>query len=81
MTQLTPHWTVTDARVFAESMRRDHDPIRQTMSDGKTPNPHDRCALCGYTRYPCDVYDMAALLLVALDEIQSDNSKMFNPQP
>lgn len=46
-------WTVGDLRF----LRNAHDPALQ---EG---NAYERCALCHYTRHPCDVHDLACLAL------------------
>lgn len=53
-------------REYAADLQRIHDPDRQT--DGFP----GRCAMCSFTRHPCDVYDLATVVLGLLDERASD---------
>lgn len=39
-------------RAWAYEVRAQHDPAVQE-------NGYDRCALCHYTRHPCDTYELA----------------------
>lgn len=64
--ELLPGWSIDAAREFARSAKALHAPARQTMPDGRA-NPYDRCALCSFARFPCDMYEMATLLFAALD--------------
>jgi hypothetical protein len=50
-----------DLRKFARAALNEHDPEQQPG------NSYERCALCHYTRHPCDVYDLAHYVLVLLD--------------
>ena len=50
-----------DLRVFAQEELASHTPANQEN------NGYERCALCHYTRHPCDVYDLAAAVLRLLD--------------
>lgn len=50
-----------DLRMFANAMLFSHNPEYQE------DNPYGRCALCHYTRHPCDVYDLAAAVIGLLD--------------
>jgi hypothetical protein len=52
-----------DLRVFARAALNEHDPTQQPG------NPYERCALCHYTRHPCDVYDLAHYVLQLLDRL------------
>ena len=51
-------------RIEALAIRTAHDPEHQ--GDDAWP---ERCALCHYTRHPCDTYDMADQVLALLDRI------------
>lgn len=53
--------TDDELRDYAVSTRDQHTP---EMQDG---NPYERCALCHYTRHPCDVYDLANAVIGLLD--------------
>lgn len=55
------NWPVDDIRKFATDTRDRHDPAHQ---EG---NGYERCALCHYTRHPCDVNDLASMVLALLD--------------
>ena len=55
--QLAPEDQLNEARWLME----DHTPANQ---DG---NPYERCDRCEYTRHPCDIYDLASWLIVALE--------------
>ena len=48
-------------RMLASDIRDAHDPEKQA------DNPYYRCALCHYTRHPCDAYDMADTVLRLLE--------------
>jgi len=50
-------------REFAQAMLTSHDPANQE------DNGYERCALCHFTRHPCDVYDLAAAVLRLLDRL------------
>ena len=54
-----------DLRMFARAAKAHHTPTEQD------DNPYERCALCHYTRHPCDVYDLAAAVLTLLDRIEA----------
>ena len=58
-----------DLRVFAQAAIDQHTPANQRLQGGEGvgDNPYDRCALCHFTRHPCDVYDLAAGVLRLLD--------------
>ena len=53
--------TVTDQLHEAKDLMAEHDP------DNQDDNPYERCALCGYTGHPCDVFDLAAWLIDAIE--------------
>lgn len=53
--------TDDEIRVEALAVRDAHDPAQQV------DNGYERCALCHYTRHPCDAYDMADTVLRLLD--------------
>lgn len=61
-----------DLRTFARAAIDQHTPANQRLQGGEGvgDNPYDRCALCHFTRHPCDVYDLAAAVLRLLDEIE-----------
>ena len=40
-----------------------HDPAQQV------DNGYERCALCSYTRHPCDVYELATIVLTLLGRL------------
>ena len=52
-----------ELRTFAAFMVKAHDPAHQNG------NMYERCALCNYTRHPCDCYDMAAAVLRLLGTV------------
>jgi hypothetical protein len=53
--------TRDEMRAFATFARDQHDPANQ---EG---NPYERCEHCHYTRHPCDVHDLAVMVLTLLD--------------
>ncbi len=53
-------------RRYALESQRLHDPKRQ---EG---NGYDRCKHCHYTRHPCDVYELASIVLALLDRGRTD---------
>lgn len=55
-------FTRDELRRFALENQISHTPGNQ---EG---NGYQRCALCHYTRHPCDVYDLATAVLWLLDE-------------
>ena len=50
----------TDVRAILN----EHDPAQQPG------NNYERCALCHYTRHPCDTYWVAEALLEALEHVE-----------
>lgn len=58
-----PPYRRDDLRRFALDEQRLHDPAQQ----GADAWP-DRCMHCHYTRHPCDVYELATIVLTLLDE-------------
>jgi hypothetical protein len=50
-------------RVEALAIRTAHDPEHQK------DNGYERCALCHFTRHPCDAFDMADQVLTLLNRI------------
>ena len=56
-----------DLRLFAQATLNDHTPANQG------DNPYERCALCHYTRHPCDPYDLAAAVLWLLDRYDTES--------
>lgn len=50
-----------ELRAWVLSVQRAHDPAKQE-------HPYSRCALCGFTRHPCDVYELAEELLGRLPQ-------------
>ena len=60
-----------DLRREALSVQKAHDP------DQQPDNGYMRCALCHYTRHPCDAYDMATTVLMLLDEGQSEDESFL----
>ena len=56
-------WSAEGMREFATVTRNLHDPEQQ-QGEGQWP---DRCALCHYTRHPCDAHDLASMVLALLD--------------
>lgn len=48
-------------RRFALLVQREHDPAQQDAGY------HGRCAVCGFTRHPCDTYSLASAVLDLLD--------------
>ena len=57
--------TDIDLRLFARAVLNEHDPNQQP------DNAYERCALCHYTRHPCDPYDLAAAVLTLLDRLDT----------
>lgn len=53
--------TRDDMRRTAIHAQRQHDPAFQQ-------NGYNRCEHCHYTRHPCEVYDLATMVLFLLDE-------------
>ena len=53
--------TDDELRRYALETQLLHDPSRQEN------NPYGRCALCHYTRHPCEVYELATAVLQLLD--------------
>ena len=51
-------------RQHAEGIMHQHNPDNQRHN-------YERCELCGFTRHPCDLYDLAEDLLALLDEAGS----------
>lgn len=46
---------------------------RDAHNPSKQPdNPYDRCALCQYTRHPCDTFDLATDWLRLYDQIMAE---------
>lgn len=56
-------------RAEAEATRDAHDPTKQP------DNGYNRCALCHYTRHPCDAYSMADEVLQLL-HVMSNGTKL-----
>ena len=54
-------WSDGEMREYATFARDQHDPSKQ---EG---NGYNRCEHCHYTRHPCDVYDLAVMVLALLD--------------
>ena len=54
-------WSPDDMRRFATESRDRHDPAKQ---EG---NGYERCDQCHYTRHPCDVHDLATMVLALID--------------
>ena len=59
-------WSDDEIRQYATSERDLHDPAQQ---EG---NGYDRCEHCHYTRHPCDVYELATVVLALLDRGRTD---------
>ncbi len=56
--------------VNREELRRDAQAVKDAHDPAQQPdNGYERCALCHYTRHPCDAYDMANAALVLLAAI------------
>lgn len=55
-------------------MRRRHNPRHQ---EG---NGYDRCALCDYTRHPCDVHDLCTDWLELHDATTEDDTEPVMPR-
>lgn len=55
-------FTNDELRRFAVYLLFAHYPPKQA------DNGFDRCAVCSYTRHPCDVFDLAASVLHLLGE-------------
>ena len=56
-----------DIRREALAVQKAHDPDQQEN------NNYMRCALCHYTRHPCDAYDMATTVLMLMDRGRVDD--------
>ena len=54
--------TADQVRRYALDEQRLHDPAQQ----GTDAWP-DRCSHCHYTRHPCDVYELATIVLALID--------------
>jgi hypothetical protein len=59
-------WGRDDLRRFALDLQSAHDPSQQP------DNGYERCAVCHYTRHPCDVFDLASCVLWLLDDGRTD---------
>lgn len=53
-----------ELREHATAVMDAHDPSKQ---EG---NSYERCALCSYTRHPCDTYDLAASVVALLNRLE-----------
>lgn len=53
-------WTMGELRSFAFDLREQHNPANQS-------HQYERCEHCHYTRHPCDIYDLASIVLALLD--------------
>lgn len=53
--------TADDLRRYALDLQRVHDPAQQ---EG---NGYERCEHCHYTRHPCEVYELATIVLALID--------------
>ena len=63
-----------DLRAFAQDELDRHTPANQEN------NGYERCALCHYTRHPCDVYDLAAAVLRLLNRYMPTDAPWW-PKP
>jgi len=52
---------VSELTEWATAIRDQHDPHKQQ-------NGYERCQLCGFTRHPCDTYELASEVLRLLGE-------------
>jgi hypothetical protein len=53
--------TDDELRRHALEIQMMHDPRKQEN------NPYGRCALCHYTRHPCEVFELATAVLQLID--------------
>ena len=61
-------------RRYALETQRMHDPAQQGDVIASIEPFPGRCALCHYTRHPCDVYELASVVLALLDRGRPDSS-------
>jgi hypothetical protein len=54
-------WTDDEMRRYALESCKLHDPEQQE------DNGYDRCMHCHYTRHPCDVFELAQMVLALID--------------
>jgi hypothetical protein len=65
---MSDHFMTDDElRRYALGSMKLHDPKQQ---EG---NGYDRCEHCHYTRHPCDVYELAQIVLTLLDRGRTDD--------
>lgn len=66
MVNTHPTGSVTDdeLRQYAESVRETHNAERQEIG-----RKYDRCEHCGFTRHPCEVYEMAGSVIALLGRL------------
>jgi len=59
-----PDGVMSDAELqaWATGLMREHDPANQGHG-------YERCALCHFTRHPCDAYDAAFAILGLLERV------------
>jgi hypothetical protein len=52
-----------ELEAWATEVRDRHDPANQEHN-------YDRCQICGFTRFPCDTYELADEVLRLLNELE-----------
>jgi hypothetical protein len=62
-------------RTEALAIRTAHDPEHQD------DNGYERCAICHFTRHPCDAFDMADQVLGLLNQIEHPAPPPVEPGP
>lgn len=67
MDEIIEH-TIPQLREYATNVRDAHDATKQDHG-------YERCELCGYTRHPCETFDMASAVLVLLDKAADRRSR------
>jgi len=66
-------YTRDELRRYALETQRMHDPAQQGDVIASIEPFPGRCALCSYTRHPCDVYELASVVLELLDAGRTDD--------
>ena len=70
----TDEWTDGELRDFAQATRDFHDPAMQEHA-------YARCERCGFTRHPCDTYDLADSVITLLNRIEAMQEQMPDDDP
>lgn len=52
-------------RMWAIGLHHIHDPENQT------DNPYDRCKHCHYERHPCDIHDLAGIIIDLYERLEA----------